>query len=356
MIFKLILLNGIVCYDNYNKIYLKENNYNYKKLIINILYSIIVFSIFVIYLFINFNKLDIELYIYNLNFIVQFLIFNYICRFNNIYKFYKNYYNENFNFLIIIPIINILLIISYIIYSESYNINYKYLILNCINYFLGLNNLLFNIINFIIIFSIHLVNLYNCYSNFKNLIENNINRGYLNIIKEIINLKYNICTSISNFHFIFNYFTLINIISIILIFQKKNYSCISLFIIIKSCLIEIICLFIILFISEFRSDISTLIYSPLFSERFLKKVNLDTLNEITENDINVDLEDNIIHIDNEKLVLNMLNDNSNCLEWIVIKEVIGNRWVDFKLCGIKLHNVDSITKLVLIITFIYNII
>merc|ERR1712070_966003 len=25
--------------------------------------------------------------------------------------------------------------------------------------------------------------------------------------------------------------------------------------------------------------------------------------------------------------------NSNYLEWIVIKEVIGNRWVDFKLCG-----------------------
>ena len=352
MLFTILLCNGIVCYDKYNIIN-NNKDYNFSLLILNIIISIIYFSIFIIYLIINFNNLEVEILIYNLHFLIQFLVSNYIFRFNHIYEFYNKYENKCWNLIILIPIINFILVMSDIIYNNNYN---NYTILDFFNYFLGLNNLIFNIINFIIIFIIHLINLYNCYSKLKNLIENNIDRGYLEIIKEIINLKYNICSSISNIHFIFNYYTLINIISIILIFHNKNFNYINWIIIIKFCITELICLAIILLITEFRSDISTLIYSPLFANKFLKKFNLETLNELTKNDISVDLENNLIHIDNDKLIINMLNDNINYLEWIVIKEVIGNRWVDFKLCGIKLHNLDSITKLVLVITFIYSII
>jgi hypothetical protein len=353
MLFTILLCNGIVCYDKYNIIN-NNKDYNFSLLILNIIISIIYFSIFVIYLIINFNNLEIEILIYNLHFLIQFLVSNYIFRSNNIYNFYKKYNNKYWNLVILIPIINFILIISEIIYSDNYN---NYIILIFLNNFLGLNNLMFNIINFIIVFTVHLFNLYNCFSKLKNLIENNINRGYLEIIKEIINLKYDICSSISNLHYIFNYYTLINIISIILIFSDNsidNY--INYIIIIKSCIIELICLGIIISISEYRGDLSTLIYNPLFAEKFLKKINLETLNEITNNDISVDIENNLIDIDNYKLMINMLNDNFNYLEWIVIKEVIGNKWVDFSLFGIKLHNLDSITKIILIITFIYTII
>jgi len=352
MLFNIILSNGIICYDKIN-INTNKNDFNKSKFLLNIFISIIYLSIFIVYLIINFNYLENENLIYNLHFIIQFLVSNYIFRSNNIYEFYKKYESNYWNLIILIPIINLILIISYFIYYKYYD---NYIVLTFLNYYLGMNNLIFNIINFIIIFVRLLIELYNCYSKLKKLIENNITRGYVDIIKEIINLKYNICSSISNFHFIFNYFTLINIVSILLIFHNKKFNCINLIIVISSCIIEIICLIIIVLITEFRGDLSTLIYSPLFANKFLKKINLETLNEITKNDISIDLENNLIDIDNNKLIINMLNDNFNYLEWIVIKEVIGNKWVDFKLCGIKLHNLDSITKILLIITFIYSII
>jgi len=352
MLLNILLFNGIICYDKYNNINYNKN-YENNKFILNIIISIIFFLIFLINLIINFNYLKTEIFIYNLNFIIQLLVANYIFRSDHIYKFYDKYQNKLWNLLILIPIVNFILITINIIYFQHYNLSTLF---DFFNYFLGINILLFNIINFIIIFSIHLFNLYSCHNRLKGLIKNNINRGYLDIIKEIINLKYDICSSISNTHFVFNYFTLINTISVILIFHNKNFNSVTYIIITTFCFIELICLIIIILITEFRGDISTLIYSPLFADRFLKKINLETLNELTTNDISVDLENNLIHIDNDKLIINMLNDNINYLEWIVIKEVIGNKWVDFKLCGIKLHNLDSITKLVLIITFIYNIV
>ena len=86
MLLNIILCNGIVCYDKFN---INNNNkdYNNKKLILNIIISIIYFSIFIIYLIINFNNLKKENLIYNLHFIIQFLVSNYIFRSNNIYDF-----------------------------------------------------------------------------------------------------------------------------------------------------------------------------------------------------------------------------------------------------------------------------
>ena len=96
MLLNIILCNGIICYDKFNIINNKKD-YNKNKFILNIIISIIYFSIFIIYLIINFYNLKTEIFIYNLHFIIQFLVSNYIFRFNHIYEFYNKYENKCWN-------------------------------------------------------------------------------------------------------------------------------------------------------------------------------------------------------------------------------------------------------------------
>jgi len=323
----------------YNGIIVKHNNTCY--FILNILYSVIILSIFILYYIFNYNLLSNEIKLFNLHFIIQFLLINYIYIYTNLP--YKSKY-----FLIIPLLITLIIIIYHICYNE-------FNILNILNYLFGFNILLFNIINFIIIFSNKLYLIYNNFYSLEKLISNNISRGLIDSIYNIIKIKYDISCCISNYYLIFNYFTLINIITNIIIFKSKNFNYINISIIVFSFIFEIICLTIILVISKIRQNILTLIYSPTFTNRFLKKINLDTLNDITTEDISIDIENNIVEIDNNQLSIHLIRENNNSLEWIVIHNILNNYWMDFSLFGFKLHNIDAITKIILIISFIYTI-
>lgn len=324
---------------SYNGIIVKNNNK--LLLLLNIFYSFIILVIFILYYIFNYNVISTEIKIFNLHFIIQFLIINYI------YIFTKLPY-ETVYFLLI-PTFVIISVSIYHIYYKQFNL------INILNYSFGLNILFFNIINFILIFSNKLYIIYNNYCILQNLIYNNNSRGLIELINKIIEIKYDISCCISNYYLIFNYFTLINIITNIHIFKEKNFNCVNISIIVFSFLFELFCLIIILSISKIRQNILNLIYSPTFANRFLKKINLDTLNDITRDDVSIDIENNIVKIDNSQLYIHLIRENNNSLEWIVVHNILNSYWMDFSLFGFKIHNIDSITKIILIICFIYTI-
>ena len=134
----------------YNGIIIKHNNRCY--FILNILYTLFIITVFILYYIFNYNLISNEIKLFNLHFIIQFLIINYINNFINL-PYESKYF-------LIIPLIIILIIAIYHIYYKQINL------INILNYLFGFNILVFNIIIFIIIF---INKLYIIYNNFYNL-------------------------------------------------------------------------------------------------------------------------------------------------------------------------------------------
>tara|TARA_Y100001958_G_C21212219_1_gene537835 strand:+ start:80 stop:1201 length:1122 start_codon:yes stop_codon:yes gene_type:complete len=311
------------------------------------------------YFIYNTNINSIGFIFYKLNYLFQY-IFLYI-NFNKILK-YKYFTNNNFY--------NILLfsqIFLSIIYAVFLYINYifkplfysNYLLINILLYisdFYGFIIYLNSILLFILIFTKLLQDIYILNENLIDNINNNNNKGLIKFFHNIINLKNTFTNTINDFNHILNIFTLINLISLGLLYhiyfnllqtEKIFFFILLVFFII----IEIICLSIILFISKIRTNIFNKIYNPLFINNFIKKYDINTFND----NFDIELDINDINITNT-IIYNILEENSTSIDWIILNITLHSKWIDFDLCGFKIYSINCITKIISIIAIFYKII
>lgn len=338
---------------------------NKSNLYLNI-YSFIIFSILlfnIIYnLIYNFVYSDIN----NIGFI--FYKLNYLCNFIFLYFHYnkitKYKYLQNVNFNTILTICQIFILFIYSLNIYAY---YKLQILNISNNlfvnlllnvseFYGIYSYINSILFFILIFIKLLQDIYILNNQLNNNIEHNNSKGLIKFFYNIVDLKYKVTYTINDFNNILNIFTLINLFSLGLIYYiyeslfyiQKIYFFI---VIIYFCIVEIICLGIILLISKYRNEMFNKIYEPIFINNFIKKYDVNTFNDTYE----IQLDINNIDI-NTITLYNILEENSTSIDWIILNVTLNSKWVDFELFGIKIHSMNSINQIVILITLFYKII
>ena len=326
---------------------------NIKDYSFNIFYHIYSFVIFSLLLFsfiydIIYNKtINIGYILYKLNFISQFIIL--YLKYHKIikYKFYDinyfydiNLYSQCIIFLLCIPYI-------YIYNINIINYNYITFIINIIDIF-GLCIYFNSLLLFLLVFLKLCQEIYIIRNNIS-IYVNQDKKGIIDIYYNLINLKYKSSKYISDFNFIFNIFTIINILSLFFIYKKIElsifYKDISLFILFL--IIEFSILIIILYISKIRQDIYTEIFSDPIIDKFIRKKNISTFNDkyiIQLNPIN--------DMTNNNFLLLEIN---NTIDWVVLYNTLNMKWMEFNLFGIEIQSFSSISKIILGSSIIYKL-
>ena len=329
--------------------------------IISYIYSFLVFLLLLfnpIYYFINNTNINyIGFNIYKINYIIHFLYLYF-----NFHKIIKYKYLDNFNFNVTLLISQIFVLLGY---SINIVLNYKLniyisentiinILLN-ISEFYGIFIYMNNIILFLLIFIKLFQDIYIVHSNLESNIETNNKKGIIEFFYTIVDLKNTVTYTISDFNYILNIFSIINLFSLGLIYHIFNilennwriyfYILFSYFII-----VEILALGVILLISHYREEIFSKIYDPLFVNNFIKKYDINTFNNTYE----IQLDINNINVNNITL-FNILEENSTSIDWIILNITLNSKWVDFDLFGIKIHSLSSINYIIIIITLFYKI-
>lgn len=342
-----------------NKYKKKENsiiliqNYSY-----NILYNI--YSLFIIILLIFsfvydiiYNKnINFGYNLYKLNYISQFIILYF--KFHKIiqYNFYENIYFYNIN-LYSQFIISIILIFNIYNYNNLINhYNYITFIINIID-IIGLYIYYNSLLLFILIF-IKLCQ--NIYLIRKELIEYILQekKGIIELYYNIIKLKYKSSNYITDFNYIFNIFTIINILSLIFIYEEINIININnhiydIFIIFIFIFLEIFILCIILYISKIRTDIYNEMFSSIIFEKFIKKYNILTFND--KYNIQLDINNNVSYAN----IICSLNENTKSLDWLILYNTLNIKWMNISLFGIEIQSFSSISQIIFCSSILYKL-
>ncbi len=320
----------------------------------NILYNIYSFCLFSLLIFsftydcIYNNTINFGFILYKLNFISQYIILYF--KYHKIikYKFYdtNNFYNINLYSQIII-----FFLCTPYIYNYNVNIvNYNYItfIINIIDIF-GLCIYFNSLLLFILVFSKLCQEIYLIRSNILTYITEN-RKGIIEIYYKLIDLKYRSSKYICDFNFIFNIFTILNVISLVFIYKNINFNelykhtcsitfCI-LFILIESTILSII-----LYISKIRQDIYTEIFSEPIIENFIKKKNSSTFND------KYMIQLNTFSNNNENLLIEI----NKTIDWTVLYNTLNMKWMEFDLFGIEIQSFSSISRIILGSTIIYKL-
>lgn len=310
------------------------------------LFSLLLFSF--IYDFIYNNNINFGFILYKLNFISQFIILYF--KYHKIikYKFYdtNNFYNINLYSQIII-----VFLCSPYIYNYNVNIiNYNYItfIINIIDVF-GLCIYFNSLLLFILVFFKLCQEIYLIRNNILIYIKEN-RKGIVEIYYSLINLKYRSSKYISDFNFIFNIFTILNIVSLIFIYNDIDFNNLykhtcNITFCILFIIIEIIILSIILYISKIRQDIYNEIFSEPIIENFIKKKNSSTFND------KYMIQLNTFTNNNENLLIEI----NKTIDWTVLYNTLNMKWMEFDLFGIEIHSFSSISKIIVGSSIIYKL-
>lgn len=335
-----------------------NKNENYL-LYLNSFYIFILLLFNILYYLINNNDINnIGFIFYKLNYIISF-IFLYI-KFNKILK-YKYLENNNFyNICLYTQLFILCIYIISVILHYKLNILYisNYLIINIllnISEFYGIFIYLNNILFFILIFVKLLQDIYIIYDNLNNNIETNNKKGLINFFHKIVNLKNVVTYTINDFNYILNIFTIINLFSLGLLYHIFSFLVLTnkiyfIILFIFFCIIELLCLSIVILITTYRNDIFNKIYDPLFVNNFIKRYDINTFNDTFE----IQLEVNNINV-NQITLFNVLEENSTSIDWIILNITLNSKWVDFDLFGIKIYNFNSINQIILLVALFYKI-
>ena len=309
-------------------------------ILIVILYSVIYNSIYC-------KKEYIGFIIFKYNYIIQYVILSI-----NLNKIENN---ENFDKILIISQLIVIIQTISIIYFNTQILNITNILVN-IGEFLGC----YIYFNSILIFTLLLIKIYQFIKNIKDSIDNLNNKELDNIIKiyeELMINKYKISKIVTNFNYIFNFYSLINIISISICYENyvfiKNdkYVLYSYFVLIIYFLIqEFICVAIILYSRYIRENILSELYSPLFVNNYIKKNDILSLND----KFNLNIEINDINIDNN-IIYNKTDEIQKTNDWIILYISLNNKWIEFKICGVEIHSFDSICKILVYSSIVYKL-
>ena len=326
-------------------------------------YQICIFTLLIYnpiyYLIYNDNVSNIGFIVYKINYIGQYL-FLYV-NFNKIlkYKYLENEYFYNILCIFQIIILGILGIFYYLhftlnpLFCSDYFIHNLLLI---ISEFYGIYIYVNSILYFILIFIKLLQDIYILNQKINDNILNNNKKGLIKIFYNIIHLKNIVTYTINDFNHILNIFTLINLFSLgllyhiytdLLVLQKTYFYILCGFFIV----IETICLSIIIWISKIRTNMFTKIYNPLFVNNFIKKYDINTFND------NFSIELNTQNIDiTHNTLLNILEENSTSVDWIILNITLNSKWVNFDLFGFEIYSINCVSKIIFIISIFYKII
>tara|TARA_B100001175_G_scaffold312218_1_gene317849 strand:+ start:3738 stop:4748 length:1011 start_codon:yes stop_codon:yes gene_type:complete len=315
----------------------KELYFFYKFLI----FAVLVYNL--IYNMIYSNKYYIGFIIFKSNYIIQYIILSL-----NLNKIENN---ENLFFILNYSQILIILKCICILYFNIKILNITNIYLNIIE-FIG-SYIYFNSIT---IFILLLIKIYQFIQDIHYSI-NNINDNELDIYEKLMINKYKISNIITNFNYIFNLFSLINIVCIAVCYEnydfiKNNIYLFYSYIIFITyfVLIEIICISIILYSRYIRENILSQLYSPTVVNNYIKKNDLFSLN----NKFNLNIQINDIVIDNT-ILYNKINEIQKSNDWLILYLSLNNKWIEFKLCGIEIHSIDSIGKILLYSSILYKL-
>lgn len=351
----LLYLYSILGFSNLKYINILEERIQNKFLftIFNNIYSLFILLLLLfsfIYDIIYNNFINFGYNLYKLNYISQFIILYF--KYDKVieYKFYENIYFYNIN---LYSQFIILILTTFHIINYNYLLSYNYIIfiiniIDIIGLFIYYNSLLIFILIFIkVCQKIYLIR--------KELKEDILQekKGIIELYYNIVQLKYDTSNYITDFNFIFNIFTIFNIISLVFIYQNINFNNINnhiydIFIIIIFIFIEISILFIILYISKIRFDIHNEIFSNIIFEKFIKKYNILRFND----KYNIQLDINNISNNN---FITVLHQNSNSLDWIILYNTLNIKWMEFNLFGIEIQSFDSISKIILYSGILYKL-
>ena len=95
----------------------------------------------------------------------------------------------------------------------------------------------------------------------------------------------------------------------------------------------------------------TKIYNPLFVNNFIKKYDINTFND------NFSIELNTQNIDiTHNTLLNILEENSTSVDWIILNITLNSKWVNFDLFGFEIYSINCVSKIIFIISIFYKII
>ena len=187
--------------------------------------------------------------------------------------------------------------------------------------------------------------------NILNYIKEDRLQGIIEVYYKLINLKYRSSKYICDFNFIFNIFTILNVVSLVFIYKNINFNelhkhtC-SITFCILFIIIELTILSIILYISKIRQDIYTEIFSEPIIENFIKKKNISTFNDkyvIQLNTFNSNQNDNL------------LIEINKTMDWTVLYNTLNMKWMEFDLFGIEIHSFSSISRIILGSTIMYKL-
>lgn len=325
---KLLYILGIKYYNNWSILYIGLINCLYiYNIIINHNWDIIYKSIhfytqYICALFYLYNP-----YIYD-----TFLIRKNIRKCINIFS--------SFNLLL-----SIIFSVIEFLYINDFNKHPFNILCNILFNIYGINILLLNFLIFYICFIKILQDLYDIYNKI-------IHENTFNCIKNIIEIKYTINETINNLEYVFNIFTfwgiLILCINALDLDNINNEFYYSKFIF--QAILQLIGHIILLSIKNYRVKIYNLIHNKFFINKFIIKLNKESL----ENIFNIPFE--IQEYTNEML-FNSIEDNHKSIEWLIYNEILDKNWIEFSFMGFHIHNMEFIKKTILIIsiiTYIYN--
>ncbi len=322
----------------------------------SICYSILIFIVLLSGLIVDIIKgitvVNFGFVVYKLNYVFQYIILHIVHSKVIKYKFYENTNFHNVSICVQVPILLLNIMNIYKNTKLNYTV-YEGLIIN-ISDFYGIHIYFSSVILFILVFVKLLQEFMIINNNLRDKIDNNTDNGLVVICNNIIEYKYILCDCIDKFNYIFNFFTLLNIFSLSFICKSYNdlnkyilyynyYILCSIFIV-----IGVIKLIVILYMSKLRNNLLNYINSPLFVKKFIKKHDLNTLSEL----VNIDI--NNINYDNDKTVINILEENSTSVDWIILSIALNNEWIDFNLCGVKVQSINCITKIFIIVSLLYK--
>lgn len=242
------------------------------------------------------------------------------------------------------------------------NIYFKVLIniFDFIYTFFGQTSLLINIISFMIVFCKHIKIIDAIITIIDKKMLNDCDIKTLSFVcRQVTRIRYELHCSIKLLENIFSSQTIIGAISIGYIIEtygEYSISQISLPSVIIFSIIQILFFYIIYVVNNQKEHFLELVNSPSISRKFLSRYNYSSLNNYDINYQNNDqnLSDYLYEDNNNEFqrMINIEKDNATSIDWLILNDIINQRWTEFSVFGISLQDGTILKQGVLLCSFI----
>ena len=198
-----------------------------------------------------------------------------------------------------------------------------------------------NIVCFSLIFCKHCKIITECVNKLQNE-----NKGILtvnDILREIIQIRYDLEESIDQYKNIFSSLTLFGSIGLGFILERIRVGNFDLFpwnSFIVYIILQFIFIFIIFKVTNNKESLSKYIKEPQFVEKFIKRY---TIRDISER---------FSESETQLIILNIEEENSSTIDWMILNSIINADWTEFRVMGINVSDGDLIKKGLVLVTII----